>query len=79
MKILLALDDSRFSVAAVSLLIAEAKTKGGLGCRQPIGGAYPSPVNLEVNTDPRNAGPAFSTSLFSLPALGRRFVGHWYL
>jgi hypothetical protein len=27
--------------------------------------------NLEINTDPRNARPAFKTSLFSLPALGQ--------
>ena len=29
------------------------------------------PGNLETNTDPRNARPAFNTSLFSLPALGQ--------
>lgn len=30
-----------------------------------------SPGNLEANTDPRNGKPAFNTSLFSLPQLGR--------
>jgi hypothetical protein len=30
-----------------------------------------APGNLEVNTNPRNARPAFNTSLFSLPALGQ--------
>lgn len=30
-----------------------------------------TPGNLEINNDPRNGLPAFNTSLFSLPALGR--------
>ena len=30
-----------------------------------------APGNLEINTNPRNARPAFNTSLFGLPALGQ--------